>query len=126
MWPDPETAVIGLLQGRIAGVHVADTVPGEVESEYPEGFIRVTRGAGSDDGITDSPLMDLEAFHPDRIEAARIADEARQVMLGAVNQTGVLFDRIQTISTPAYVFYGPNIERYVATYQVDMRRPYSP
>src|SRR5690625_7363846 len=106
MWPDPETAVIGLLQGRIAGVHVADTVPGEVESEYPEGFIRVTRGAGSDDGITDSPLMDLEAFHPDRIEAARIADEARRLMLGAVNKTGDLFDRIQTTTYPSYVYYG--------------------
>lgn len=120
MWPDVEVAFIKILREGL-GVRVADTVPDDVEN-LP-GFVRVTRGPGSDDGVTDSPLVDVEAFHPVRGEAAVLAERARQVMHAASNKHGVLVDSVATASGPTWVFYAPEVHRYVASYRVALRRP---
>lgn len=121
MWPDVERAYVTILREAV-GVRVATDIPGDVEG-IPGGFIRVARGPGSDDGITDSPLLDVEAFHRDRHGAERLAEQARQAILASPNQIGVLVDAATTASTPTRVFYSPNVERYVASYRLRLRRP---
>lgn len=120
MWPDIEQTYIKILHDSL-DVRVADTVPDNVE-ELP-GFIRVTRGPGDDDGVSDAPLVDLEVFNRDRGQAALLAERARQVMLGSSNQEGVLIDSVSTATGPQYVYYGDNVVRYVASYRVTLRRP---
>ena len=121
MWPDIERAYVTILREAV-GVRTATDIPGDVET-IPTGFIRVARGPGSDDGITDQPLLDVEAFHPDRHGAERLAEQARQAILNSPNQIGVLVDAATTASTPTRVFYSPNVERYVASYRLRLRRP---
>lgn len=121
MWPDIERAYVTILRETV-GVRVATDIPGDVET-IPGGFIRVTRGPGSDDGITDQPLLDVETFHPERHEAERLAERARQAILASPNRAGTLIDAAVTASTPARVFYSPNVERYVASYRLRLRRP---
>lgn len=120
MWPDVEETFIGVLAAAL-GVRVADTVPDNVE-QLP-GFIRVTRGPGGDDFVTDSPLVDIEAFHPIRGEASLLAERARQAMINASSRPGVLVDSVATTSGPTWVFYAPSVHRYVASYRVALRRP---
>src|SRR5699024_1548307 len=76
-WPDVEKLVIAHLNAALS-VRVATNLPANVES-LP-GFVRVSRGPGSDDGITDEPLVDVEAFAPSRGAAADLAEGARQAM----------------------------------------------
>lgn len=121
MWPDVERAYVTILSEAV-GVRVATDIPGHVE-DIPGGFIRVMRGPGADDGITDQPLLDVEAFHPDRHGAERLAEQARQAILDSPNREGVLVDSVATAGGPARVFYSPNVERYVASYRVRLRRP---
>lgn len=123
MWPDVEAAFIGILNdAETLTARAADTIPDNVET-LTSGFIRVTRGPGSDDGISDAPLVDVEAFHPERGQAWQIAEQARQVMLAASNSAGVLVDSVRTVSGPVYVHYGPHVARYVASYRATLRRP---
>ena len=122
MWPNVEVAFVKILRDAL-GVRVATDIPDDVERLG--GFVRVTRGPGSDDGVSDAPLIDLEVFHVDRVEAWNLAEQARQVMLAASNKAGVLVDSVSTSSAPVFVFYGPHVARYVASYRVALRRPRS-
>lgn len=122
-WPLVEPLVIAWLNARLEPTRAATDVPGNVETRT-EGFIRVTRTPGSDDGVTDFPGVDIEAFHPQRLEAARLAERARAEVhaLAASEEATALVDDAETTSGPAWVYYGPNVHRYVATYSLALRR----
>lgn len=119
-WPDIEKFYVAYL-GTALSVRVATQIPDDVEEL--SGFVRVTRGPGGADRISDEPLLDIEAFHVKRPEAGELAEEARQAVLGSVNKTGTLVDRADTATGPNWVFYGPHVERYVASYRLSLRRP---
>lgn len=121
-WPDVQALAYAYLSTALA-VRVATKVPGDVET-LP-GFVRVARGPGSDDGVTDSPLLDVEAFAPTESEAWDLAELAREAMHNltgsAVN--GVLVDSVSTSTAPARVDYGnPAVERFVASYRLHLRK----
>lgn len=122
MWPNVEVALIAWLNANLA-VRAATDIPGNV-GELP-GFVAVSRGPGSDDGITDEPLIDVEAFAPTRLTAGNLAEQVRQSMHAATGQDagGHLIDSVTTASGPSWVFYGPNVQRYVASYRVGLRKP---
>lgn len=128
-WPLVEPLVIAWLNARLAPTRASTDVPGNVETLI-NGFIRVTRAPGNsqagraDDGVTDFPGVDLEAFHPNRLDAARLAERCREEMhaLAASDDAGALVDDVETSAAPAWVFYGPNVDRYVATYALALRR----
>lgn len=122
-WPMAEKLIIRALNTRLSSARAGIKLPGEAEL-LSGGFVRVTRGPGGDDGITDSPLIDLEAFHPDLTAAWELAEEARQIMLTLVGtgDTEHLIDSVETTNGPVRVEYGSNLERYVASYRVEYRR----
>lgn len=122
-WPILEALAVSWLSERL-GVGVSTDLPRDIETRHPGGFVRVTRGPGSDDGISDEPLLDVEAFHPDRVEAARLAQDARTAVhaMRASLVAGHLIDTVETASGPSWVHYGPNVERYVASYRLSYRR----
>lgn len=124
-WPMVERLTVGALNSRLSDgsrPKAGTRVPPKVETL--DGFIRVIRGPGGDDGVTDSPLLDLEAFHPEQVKAWDLAEAARQVMLSLQGTTaaGHLIDRVETASGPVRVEYGPHVERYVASYRIEFRR----
>lgn len=121
-WPMLERIAVRALNDNLARGRAATNLPAKVENL--DGFVRVTRGPGSDDGITDSPLLDVEAFHADRVAAWEIAEDSRQIILAlaASSAAGHLIDGVSTATSPNYVFYGPHVERYVASYRVSYRR----
>lgn len=121
-WPMAEKLFIRALNDRLEVGRAGARLPGG--AEQLDGFVRVSRGPGGDDGITDNPLIDLEAFHRDQATAWEIAEDARQIMLSlaGTGDTGHLIDSIETASSPSRVEYGSNLERYVASYRVEYRR----
>ena len=122
MWPDVEVALVKYLAAAL-GVRVAVSTPADLD-RLP-GFIRVTRGPGSDDGVTDAPAVDVEAFAPTRGAARDLAERARAAMHELTGHCagGLLFDSVRTATAPSWVDWGnPAIHRYVAVYAVRFRR----
>ena len=123
-WPDVERLAVAYLAGAL-DVRVATNVPADVDA-LP-GFVRVTRGPGSDDRVSDEPLLDVEAFAPSQAAAAALAEDAREAMhalSGAVGD-GSLVDRVVTATAPVRVAYSPKMTRYVASYRLSLRRAFT-
>lgn len=121
-WPMLEKLAVRALNDGLSRGRAGTKVPSDVETS--DGFVRVSRGPGGDDGLTDSPLLDLEAFHSDQTVAWQVAEEARQIVLGLPGSSaaGHLIDSVATATSPNWVYYGPHVERYVASYRVAYRR----
>ena len=122
MWPDVEKALVAHL-AQTLGVRVSVKAPPDLE--HLPGFVRVTRGPGTDDGLTDVPTIDVEAFAPTRAAARALAERARAAMheLSGRRASSVLFDSVRTSSAPSWVDWGnPAVHRYVAVYAARFRR----
>lgn len=104
---------------------VATRVRADVDT-LPE-FVRVRRGPGSDDEITDSFLVDVETFTLSATPSTAwpLAEYARQAMraMAGTSFSGALVDSVSTATSPTEVEYGnPKIIRYVASYRVRLRK----
>ena len=119
LWPDLERHYVAVLTKP--PVRASTDVPEDVET-LP-GAYRVSVAGGDDDRITDSVLVDVEAFHPDRHEAWKLAEDARRAIHANRAAPGILIDNVDTVTRPRRMFYGPHVERYVSTYRVRLRRP---
>jgi hypothetical protein len=122
MWPDVEATVRGYLAGVLAG-RVVTVLPSQLEASLP--VTRVTRGPGSDDGVTDGPLLDVETFAATRGAMWDLAEETRQALhkLAGKAHGGVLVDTVTTAVGPVYVDYGnPAVQRAVASYRLALRQ----
>lgn len=121
-WPSAEVALVAYLQAE-TGTRVATKIPGDVET-LPR-FVRVARGPGSDDLVTDSILIDVEAFAPTYAAAADLAEEVRQAIhrLSGRKAGAVLVDRVRTSTSPMWVDYkNPATNRFVASYRFEYRQ----
>jgi hypothetical protein len=122
MWPDVEATVRGYLASVLDG-RVVTVLPVKLEENLP--VTRILRGPGGDDGITDSPLLDVESFAATRGEMWSLAEETRQALHSLAGRAfdGVLVDVVTTASGPSYVDYGnPRIMRAVASYRLALRQ----
>lgn len=122
-WPNIEKLAVAHLAGVARTV---TRVPSDIEGAVP--LIRVTRGPGSDDGITDAPLLDVETFTAsqgsavDRWDLAEAAREAVHALAGR-SVGGMLVDSVSTSTGPVSLDYGnPNVDRYVASYRLAFRK----
>jgi hypothetical protein len=124
-WPDIQRLAVAYLTSAL-GVRVATRTPAELETNMP--MIRVRRGPGADDGITDSPLLDVEAFAATEQAAWELAEDARQAVheLDGKAVDGALVDDVTTATAPVAVDWGsPAVHRFVASYRLNLRRTYS-
>lgn len=121
-WPDVEALAVSYLSSRLSSVRVATKVPVDVNDLA--GFVRVARGPGGDDGVTDSPLLDVEAFAPSQQVASGLAEDAREALhdLAGAVVGGALVDSVSTSVGPVWVEYSPHVERYVASYRLNLRK----
>lgn len=126
-WPSAEIALVAYLKAE-TGARVATRVPPGVET-IPR-FIRVARGPGSDDLVTDSVLIDIESFTPevdaaDYANGVNLAEEIRQAMhrLTGRKAGAVLIDRVRTSASPTWLDYqNPGTNRFVASYRIEYRQ----
>lgn len=124
-WPDVEKALVAYLRDA-TGARVATKIPGDVE-EIPR-FVRIVRGPGSDDGITDRPLVDVETFTPAYGDAFTLANEVREALqtLSGKRVGETLVDSVRTSVAPAWVDYrNPDTNRFVASYRIEFRKNYT-
>lgn len=123
-WPSVEKALIAAHREE-TGIQTGTKIPANIEELTK--FVRMTRGPGSDDMITDAPVIDVECFSNDYGTADTLAEDVRQ-WFHALNgrQVGlVLVDRVRTNVAPAWVDYrNPGTNRFVASYRLEQRKRY--
>src|SRR5690625_1211829 len=121
-WPMLEKLAISALNAGLKRGRAGTRLPANVEKL--DGVVRVARGPGSDDGITDEPLLDVEAFHADQVTACGSAQAARAIVHRMKGRLlgGHLTDAVNTASSPCRVYHGSHVERYVASYRIEYRR----
>lgn len=122
-WPDIEKALVSHVRAATGGKRTGTKVPGDVET-LPA-FIRISRGPGSDDLVTDAPVVDVEAFCPDHGDAAALAEDVRQIFHALIGRRigPVLVDRVRTTMSPSWVDYrNPGTNRFVASYRIEYRQ----
>ena len=124
-WPNLEAVAVSHLR-TVTGYRTSTRIPSDLAESVP--LIRVMRGPGSDDRITDSALLDVESFTArdgsavDMWDLAEAVREAMHALTGnAVN--GVLIDRVTTATGPTYLDYGnPAVSRVVSSYRFEARK----
>ena len=117
-----EKALVAGLRADLA-VRAGTKVPGDVEN-LPR-FVRIVRGPGTDDLVTDSPLVDVECFASTYGDADVLAEDVRQWFHALNGRTvgGMLVDRVRTATAPAWVDYrNPDTNRFVASYRLEHRQ----
>lgn len=121
-WPNV-TKVTRTYLAAATGTRTVTKLPSNLEAALP--VIRVSRGPGSDDKITDSPLLDVEVFAADDDAMWTLAEDAREAMhaLAGKSVSGALVDSVTTATAPVYVDYGNSaIQRAVASYRLALRK----
>lgn len=121
-WQDVEIGLVAYLS-KALGCRVATRVPGDVETLSR--FVRISRGPGSDDTLTDSPLIDVESFTQGYADGFTLAEDARQALLALSGKFAgpVLVDRVRTSGSPMWVDYrNPGTNRFVASYRLEYRQ----
>lgn len=131
-WPDVEALLLARLipvlkdQLDPDGGHKLDgsnVTPADLEGRW---FIRLEVVNGSDDGLTDTAWVDVEAFTPVRGDSVDLANAARRAihqLAGTSWPDGQgLVDSVETATRPRWIDYrNPAIQRVAATYVVATR-----
>lgn len=126
-WPDLEKALVAHVREATGGTRTGNTVPGDVET-LPA-YIRIARGPGSDDLVTDAPTVDVETFAPKFGDASSLAEDVREIFhaLNGRRVGPVLIDRVRTTMSPSWVDYrNPATNRFVASYRIEFRKEQTP
>lgn len=103
---------------------VTTDIPSNLEQVVP--LVRVVRGPGTDDGFTDSPLLDVECFTAagDRAGLWELSEQVRDALrsLAGNSVNGQLVDTVTTAAGPTRLDYGnPAVQRTVASYRLALR-----
>ena len=86
-------------------------------------FARVAVIGGKDDGITDTPLVDVDVFSNTYAAARGLAEDVRQGLRPRVRMRSATIDTVRTDVSPRELPWGnANVRRISATYQISFRR----
>jgi hypothetical protein len=126
-FPDAEDVVMALLESLAT---TTTSTPVTLEDDGP--VIKVTRVGGTDDGITDRPLVEVACFATTYEAARQLGRQVLVTTLASVNTKvvtpdypgGVLVDVAETASSPQRVPYdNPDLQRKIGTFRFAWRRP---
>lgn len=87
-------------------------------------FGLVTRVSGSDDYVTDRPVVDVEVFDADRTTSYTVAAAVHEHMLKLrrARVDGSLVDHVEVITGPRWVDYqDEGLQRHLASYRIEFR-----
>lgn len=117
-WPDAEAVMVALLDP----IAPADTV---LSPASPLPCIQVNRVGGTDDGITDRPVVQVAVFAATRAQAWALAEQVRRAVLGVAGSLvgGVLVDDARTaVGHQQIPEIDPEDRRVISTYQLSFRQ----
>lgn len=122
-YADVEAALVTVLSDLAT---TGTVTPADLQTALP--FVRIARRGGSDDRITDTATVDIDAFAASRTDSRLLADTIRARLIapgGLVSGAGVLIDQSSTATAPNEVPWSndQSIRRFTATYRVTARRP---
>ncbi|MFG3406317.1 hypothetical protein [Streptomyces sp. NPDC048142] len=127
-FPDVEAIVVELLSNRpdLADAVVAETPPAGFDGTQQAVIVSRRGGAWVDDLHLDRPLIELEAYGPDKATAHRLANAARAELLSAAGRTYgtnlVITDVVEADGPrwlPEYLY--PAANRYLCVLIVSLR-----
>lgn len=116
-YPDAETVVCALL------ADIAPTVTYRTETT-PKPYIFVRRVGGSEDGVTDRPLMRIETLGESRAESNTLMSQVRTRILnaGCTNAGGALIDATAEVSGGQQApYFNPEDRNIVSSYRFSFR-----
>ena len=122
-FPDTERALAHLLADLAGGLdHVGTETPANLGDRLP--YIRVRRFGGTDDGLTDLAIVDIDSFADTRTASVDLAEAIRDRLLaGPHHVTGAVIDRVVTSTAPREIpWSGDAVRRWAATYRAAARR----
>jgi hypothetical protein len=125
-WADVELTVITHLRA-VTGARVVSRLPANLTDVMP--VVRVTRGPGTDDGVTDAPLVDVEVFAGNVDTMWPLAEDVREAMHDLRGRAidGALIDNVTTATAPVHLDYeNPAVQRAVASYRLAQRKSRTP
>lgn len=88
-------------------------------------FVRWTKIGGTDDAVTDRPLVDCDVFASSRDGARRVAETIRTSLRPRVRLSpgGAIIDHVRTSTSPRELpWSNESIMRNSATYSIALRR----
>ena len=118
---DVEALAVAYLNTAL-DARVSTDVPANLEQVLP--LVRVVRGPGGDDGLTDTPLLDVECFTATRADLWDLTEQTRDALhtLAGTAVNGRLVDTVTTATGPTRLDYGnPAVHRSVASYRLALR-----
>lgn len=126
-FPDVELLVVDFLETRaeLTGVTVDNKVPAGFDGTTQAVLVSRVGGVWIDDEHLDTPLVDLEAYGPDKTAAHAVARLVRAVLLplrGTV-RAGTLVTDITELDGPRWLpdYNRPNANRYLTTVRLSLR-----
>lgn len=120
-FPDVEAEVLPVVLAGIQGATVGTETPASFDR-----YIRALRTGGTDDGITDSPIVAVTTYAPSRAESmAMTAEAARRIRAAAATTAGgVLIDYTSVYTGPLeQPDQNPDIRAVTTYYVIEYRRP---
>lgn len=127
-FPDAELVALDLLE-PLAGDGLTVT---HTDMDLSAPTIQVQRTGGTDDGVTDRPVLQVTAYGATRQQAWDLFRSAQQVVLASPGTavsgdyvTGVLIDRARTVVAGRQLPYeNPDLRTVVGELGLDFRRPH--
>lgn len=125
-WLDQYVAASPLVSGittyDAAKRYVDTQTPSNLQDVLP--FFRLSLVTGSDNGVTDYSVVDLDVFADSRDAAYALSEDIRSRLTGRSHRIGTFrLDRVLTEEKPRRLpWEDTNIRRYGATYRVSARR----
>ncbi|MFH9297634.1 hypothetical protein [Streptomyces sp. NPDC017520] len=127
-FPDVEAIVVELLSDRpdLADAVVDETTPPGFDGTQQAVIVSRRGGAWVDDLHLDQPLVELEAYGPDKATAHRLANAARAELLSAAGRTygtSLVITDVVEADGPRWLpeFLHPAANRYVCVLRVSLR-----
>jgi hypothetical protein len=101
---------------------VGRVFPPNLQDRLP--FVRMADIGGNDDGLTDTPLIDIDVFHQTFAQARDLSKGIQVRLLGYPHRVGSLvIDEVRTAMRPHDVPWDDDrVRRFYSSYQISARR----
>lgn len=120
-FPDVQRLLLDGLEGIVGSGHVAIETPDDLEEQMP--FVRVRRGGGHSDHVTDYPTVDIDVFAALYPTAQGLAEDIRDWLVGPPPPIPRI-DHAQCTAAPQELPWDAQspVRRIGATYRLQTRR----
>ena len=93
------------------------------KTDSPLPFWRVSKIGGTDDGVTDFTLVDVDIFAETRDQAQQISEDIRTHLRPRIRAGSAIVDSVRTSVSPRQLPWdNASVRKFGATYAIGLRR----